>query len=138
MRKAPRVGKTRKRHRWPEKAGGSCGPVTVLKPDGTVEERPALRPQELRQIVKERPPIPASTRRRILARDNHSCRYCGVVGVELVMEHVVPVALGGATTMRNLVTSCVDCNTRKGVQVWKPRRLTRSWQTDRREKENSD
>lgn len=122
--KAPRVGKSKKRHRWPDKPGGVCGPVTVTKMDGSTEQRPALRPQELRRIVKERPRISTTTRQRILARDNHRCRYCGVMGVELVMEHVVPVALGGATTMRNMVASCVDCNTRKGVSIWKPRRVS--------------
>ena len=33
---------------------------------------------------------------------------------ELNLDHVVPRALGGRTTWENVVTSCVDCNRRKG------------------------
>jgi 5-methylcytosine-specific restriction endonuclease McrA len=80
--------------------------------------------------VKERPAIPLGMRRKILARDSHTCRYCGVIGVPMVMEHVVPVALGGATTMRNLVTACVECNDKKGVSIWKPRQLKKKHPVD--------
>jgi hypothetical protein len=51
----------------------------------------------------------------ILRRDNHACRYCGqsAPDVMLHVDHVVPVALGGADEPENLVTACVDCNTGK-------------------------
>ncbi len=48
----------------------------------------------------------------ILRRDNHTCRYCGALAVEtsLVVDHVIPVALGGTTDPSNLAAACVDCN----------------------------
>lgn len=51
-------------------------------------------------------------RYEVLRRDNHTCRYCGrsAPDVELHVDHVTPVALGGTDTPDNLVTSCADCN----------------------------
>ena len=48
----------------------------------------------------------------ILRRDNHACRYCGrsAPDVELTVDHVTPVALGGSDEPPNLVTACRDCN----------------------------
>lgn len=51
----------------------------------------------------------------ILRRDNHTCRYCGAAApdVKLVVDHVVPEALGGQSVPENLVTSCEPCNSGK-------------------------
>jgi hypothetical protein len=51
----------------------------------------------------------------ILRRDNHTCRYCGAKApnVELTVDHVKPVALGGLDEPANLVTACQDCNAGK-------------------------
>lgn len=48
----------------------------------------------------------------VLRRDNHACRYCGrsAPEVELTVDHVVPVALGGSDDPTNLVAACRDCN----------------------------
>jgi hypothetical protein len=48
--------------RWPDKAGGSCGEVTITRADGTVETQPPLSRAELRKIVPE----PKRRRRRQL------------------------------------------------------------------------
>lgn len=57
-------------------------------------------------------------RYEILTRDAYTCRYCGAKApnVELVIYHVVPVALGGRDEPTNLVTSCTACNLGKGAQ----------------------
>lgn len=51
-------------------------------------------------------------RYEVLRRDNHQCRYCGASApdVELTVDHVVPVALGGDDKPSNLVAACVECN----------------------------
>lgn len=51
----------------------------------------------------------------IFRRDNHACRYCGGAApdVQLTVDHVVPVALGGTDEPSNLVTACRDCNSGK-------------------------
>lgn len=54
-------------------------------------------------------------RYEVLRRDNHACRYCGATapGVKLVVDHVIPQALGGSDAPTNLVASCADCNAGK-------------------------
>lgn len=56
------------------------------------------------------------TRFEVLRRDGHACRYCGgkPPAVVLVVDHVVPVALGGTDDPSNLVAACADCNMGKG------------------------
>lgn len=56
-------------------------------------------------------------RYEVLRRDNHACRYCGAQAPEatLVVDHVMPVALGGADKAENLVAACRDCNAGKSA-----------------------
>lgn len=59
------------------------------------------------------------SRLNILIRDNHTCQYCGgqLRKNQLNLDHVVPRSQGGKTTWENVVTSCHDCNRRKGGRV---------------------
>jgi hypothetical protein len=59
--------------------------------------------------------LSARLRYEILRRDGHACRYCGAQAphVQLVVDHVHPVALGGKDAPENLVTACADCNAGK-------------------------
>lgn len=54
-------------------------------------------------------------RYEVLKRDGHRCRYCGATAEDekLTVDHVIPVALGGATDPTNLVTACSPCNNGK-------------------------
>jgi hypothetical protein len=56
------------------------------------------------------------SRINLMARDNFQCQYCARKPhrAELNLDHVVPRSLGGRSTWENVVTSCVDCNRRKG------------------------
>lgn len=56
------------------------------------------------------------SRINLMARDDFQCQYCGIkpVRAELNLDHVVPRALGGRSTWENVVTSCIDCNRKKG------------------------
>ncbi len=56
------------------------------------------------------------SRYNIYSRDKATCQYCGRKRPtsELNLDHVVPRARGGLTTWENIVTSCIDCNLRKG------------------------
>lgn len=51
----------------------------------------------------------------ILKRDGHRCRYCGATApdVQLTVDHVIPLALGGDNNPSNLTTACRDCNAGK-------------------------
>lgn len=59
------------------------------------------------------------SRVNVYARDHYTCQYCGMQGSasELNYDHVVPRQYGGKTTWNNIVTSCYDCNRRKGART---------------------
>lgn len=65
------------------------------------------------------------SRINLMARDDFQCQYCGIkpARAELNLDHVVPRALGGRSTWENVVTSCVDCNRRKGGRTPKQARM---------------
>lgn len=68
----------------------------------------------LRYLVKRPRPELHLSRRSIFARDNYTCQYCGAVGGNLTVDHVVPKRLGGETSWENLVCCCRKCNAKKG------------------------
>lgn len=51
------------------------------------------------------------SRRGVLARDDHSCQYCGRRADSI--DHVRPRSRGGGHTWDNVVAACRRCNTRK-------------------------
>jgi 5-methylcytosine-specific restriction endonuclease McrA len=55
-------------------------------------------------------------RRAVFERDGGKCAQCGS-NFDLQYDHVLPVALGGATTIDNLQLLCGDCNREKGADV---------------------
>ena len=65
------------------------------------------------------------SRLNVLARDKYTCQYCGArpPRSELNLDHVIPRSMGGKTTWDNVVTSCVDCNRRKGGRTPQQARL---------------
>jgi hypothetical protein len=63
-----------------------------------------------------REPIPREVRRAVFERDGGKCTECGST-FDLQYDHVIPVALGGATTAENLQLLCADCNREKGADL---------------------
>lgn len=59
-----------------------------------------------------RKPVSKRVRFEVLKRDGFRCVYCGAgsSGVQLEVDHIVPVARGGSNEASNLVTACFDCN----------------------------
>lgn len=51
-------------------------------------------------------------RLKVLARDDHTCYWCGNVGN--TMDHVIPWSKGGRTTMNNCICACEECNGARG------------------------
>jgi hypothetical protein len=61
------------------------------------------------------------SRKNIFIRDNYTCQYCNKKkdANVLTYDHVIPKSLwkdkqGSPTNWTNIVTSCVECNRRKG------------------------
>lgn len=59
------------------------------------------------------------TRRNVFVRDHFTCQYCAtkLPETQLNLDHVIPRDKGGRTTWTNIVTSCVNCNTRKANKM---------------------
>lgn len=56
------------------------------------------------------------TRKNIYEHYGYRCCYCGkkFPSKELNLEHVIPKSRGGKSTWDNVVTACIECNTKKG------------------------
>jgi hypothetical protein len=61
--------------------------------------------------------------RKLIASRDHVCQYCGQTSASLIVEHVIPAALGGPARAYNLVLACQKCNVTKGRSVWIPNNL---------------
>ena len=51
--------------------------------------------------------------RQIFERDGYTCKYCGLVGGILEVDHIIPFSKGGTDDLNNLTTSCRMCNRQK-------------------------
>lgn len=64
--------------------------------------------------------IPASLTRAVVRRAKGRCEYCRLSqdGQEATfhVDHVVPLASDGPTTLDNLALACVSCSLRKGAK----------------------
>jgi HNH endonuclease len=63
-----------------------------------------------------REPIPRAVRQAVFERDGGRCVECGAT-FDLQYDHVIPLALGGASTVANLQVLCAECNRRKGAAL---------------------
>jgi 5-methylcytosine-specific restriction endonuclease McrA len=61
-----------------------------------------------------RQPIPDQVKLYVWQRDGGACVRCGS-NRDLEYDHVIPLALGGSNTARNLQLLCADCNGLKGA-----------------------
>jgi hypothetical protein len=62
----------------------------------------------------------AEIKHRFQQFDN-ACAYCGVRNVDLQIEHLLPISLGGTHTLGNIVPACSSCNYSKAtkeVEEW--------------------
>lgn len=62
--------------------------------------------------------IPVALRRQLRSEGDRRCAYCRssetITGMPLEVEHILPRARGGRTTLKNLCLSCSRCNEYKG------------------------
>jgi 5-methylcytosine-specific restriction endonuclease McrA len=66
------------------------------------------------QGATRREPIPREIRIAVWQRDGGRCIDCGAT-FDLEYDHIIPLSLGGATTVGNLQVLCAPCNGRKGA-----------------------
>ncbi len=75
---------------------------------------PALTEQQLLEKARQKVPVRAGIRWRVLARDGWKCLACGrntiQHGVVLHVDHIVPDSWGGPSEIENYQTLCETCN----------------------------
>lgn len=72
-------------------------------------------PSVIRLIYMVKKPLKARklSRREVFARDKFTCQYCGVKGLTLTLDHVVPKHKGGPHLWENITSACIRCNHKK-------------------------
>jgi len=60
--------------------------------------------------------ISREMKRAVYARDGGRCQQCGAT-FDIQYDHIIPVALGGATSIENLQILCGQCNLDKGADL---------------------
>jgi len=98
------------------------GKAESVKSDSRVfrSERVALaQPSVVRLVYFVRRPVPELrlARKSVLARDEHTCQYCGRKESPMTIDHVIPRNRGGKTDWDNVVCCCMSCNSRKGDRL---------------------
>jgi hypothetical protein len=83
--------------------------------DGKISREELLRGSD----CAKRKALPLDLRWKVLKRDRYRCCACGKSpandsGVELEIDHIVPVAEGGTNDESNLRVLCSECNREKG------------------------
>lgn len=66
----------------------------------------------IKQSKAKRPEIKEKDRWEIFERDDFSCQLCGARR-NLVIDHIIPLAKGGANDVQNYQTLCESCNLSK-------------------------
>lgn len=54
----------------------------------------------------------------VLLRDSFTCHYCGLQHPKMVVDHMVPLSLGGTDDLGNLVAACEPCNRSKSAKTY--------------------
>jgi hypothetical protein len=72
--------------------------------------------QEDAVAVPRREHVAVEIRRAVFERDGGRCVACGE-RFDIQFDHVIPLSMGGATTIENLQVLCAGCNARKGASL---------------------
>jgi hypothetical protein len=81
-----------------------------------LERAHAVLAQNEAPVHTRREPIPREIRLAVFQRDGGTCVECGS-NFEIQFDHVIPLSMGGASTVENLQILCAPCNQRKGASL---------------------
>lgn len=94
------------------------GKAMMVEHDSQVLHSPSVTMQmpsviRIARYIKRPLPKVKLSRQNLLARDRHTCQYCGKKSKHLTVDHVIPRERGGTYGWQNLVVCCMECNNRK-------------------------
>jgi 5-methylcytosine-specific restriction endonuclease McrA len=105
---------------WEDDGYSSDDVLALVRDRQRRKQRQLQRAKDLLSIEEDRgprrDPIPRDIRRAVFTRDGGRCVQCSGT-FDLQYDHILPVALGGATTIQNLQVLCADCNREKSDSV---------------------
>lgn len=65
--------------------------------------------------------IPKHIKQQVIEQAGNRCEYCRTSallrGTPLIMDHILPISLGGSNDSENLCASCYRCNEFKGAKT---------------------
>ena len=73
-------------------------------------------PEPLTPTRKIKKGIPRHLSKQVFERDKYRCKHCDS-HLDLSVDHIHPEVKGGETTLDNLQTLCLSCNSKKGVKT---------------------
>lgn len=76
--------------------------------------------QSRRRALKSGVAVGRVVRTEIIGRDGRQCYLCGKTDLlddELHLDHVIPLAKGGAHSPKNVRVACASCNLSKGASM---------------------
>lgn len=81
-----------------------------------LQARELLKGASQPRATFKRSPLSPGLRERIFERDGRVCRYCGDTDGPFHIDHIKPVARGGADGEDNLCVACQSCNFAKAAR----------------------
>ena len=111
----------RDRFYWEDEGLGAQDVLALLverarRRERTLQRAHAALERELSGGAPTREPIPRDIRLTVWERDGGRCVECES-DFELQFDHLIPLALGGATSVANLQLLCASCNQAKGAAL---------------------
>ncbi|EAW34317.1 HNH endonuclease [Lyngbya sp. PCC 8106] len=65
--------------------------------------------------------VSPTIRQQVISEAQQCCEYCQtqqcLIGMPLVIDHIIPLSLGGSSDRANLAASCYRCNEFKGAKT---------------------
>ena len=75
-----------------------------------------MEQEETARLTKSRESIPDEVKIFVWQRDGGKCVNCST-NKTLEFDHIIPIALGGSNSARNLQILCENCNRSKGASI---------------------
>jgi len=84
-------------------------------------ERQAAEPELKFRFSSQDEDALQESRIKVYERDGYICRFCQkqLTRLTATLDHLKPVAEGGDNSFENLVTACLDCNTKRNAKSGK-------------------